>query len=92
LDILTKFVHSVPRQTLFQGDIMAKDVIQMHGQDVVVREDTAKAFRGINWAIVSVAGFILITAVLFLVFFLGSAKDGSVEGPGQIQDSRGSGN
>jgi len=48
---------------------MAKDVIQVNGEDRVVREDTAKAFRGVNWALVSIAGFILIMGILFLVFF-----------------------
>ncbi len=66
---------------------MAKDVIHTHGEDVVVREDTAKAFRGVNWALASVAGFIVITAILFIVFFFGAATDSSLETPAQIRNS-----
>ncbi len=60
---------------------MSKDVINLSGQDVVVREDTAKAYRGVNWALVSIAAFVLIAAVLFAVFFLRAARDGVVESP-----------
>jgi flagellar basal body-associated protein FliL len=65
---------------------MAKDVIHTDGEDVVVREDTAKAFRGVNWALISVAAFIIIVAVLFMVFFFGSAADGSIETPARINN------
>jgi len=60
---------------------MSKDVIKVDGEDTVVREDTAKAFRGVNWAIASIAIFIAIMLVLVFVFFLGSASDGKVESP-----------
>ncbi len=45
---------------------MSKDVITVHGEERVVREDTAKAYRGVYWALGSIAAFILITA--FLLF------------------------
>lgn len=64
---------------------MAKDVIHTQGEDVVVREDTAKEFRGVNWALISVAAFIIIIAVLFIVFFFGA--DGTLETPAQIQNA-----
>lgn len=66
---------------------MAKDVIQVEGQDIVVREDTAKAYRGVHWAIISIAAFVLITGTLFVVFFLRAASDGRIESPSQIQNS-----
>jgi len=44
---------------------MSKQVISVDGQDTVVREDTAKAFRGVHWALISLAAFILIAAILF---------------------------
>ena len=44
---------------------MAKQVINVDGQDTVVREDTAKAYRGVYWALLSIAGFILIAAIVF---------------------------
>lgn len=62
---------------------MSKDVIQVDGEDVVVREDTAKAFRGVNWAIISIAAFVLIAGVLFAIFFLGATRDGNIETPAQ---------
>lgn len=66
---------------------MSRDVIHVDGEDVVVREDTAKAFRGVNWAIISIVAFIVITAVLFVIFFLGAAKDGSLKSPSQTQNT-----
>jgi hypothetical protein len=44
---------------------MSKEVISVHGEDKVVREDTAKAYRGTNWALLSLAAFILVAAFLF---------------------------
>lgn len=67
---------------------MAKDVIHLHGQDVTVREDTAKAFRGVDWALISIAAFILIVTAMMVLFFFGAFRDGSVETPSQIQNSQ----
>jgi hypothetical protein len=44
---------------------MAKQLINVSGEEINVREDTAKAYRGVYWALFSVAAFILITALLF---------------------------
>lgn len=66
---------------------MSKDVIKVDGEDVVVREDTAKAFRGVNWAIASIAIFIAIMLVLVFVFFLGSANDGEIKTPAEAANS-----
>lgn len=61
---------------------MSKQVIMVDGQETVVREDTAKAFRGIHWALLSLAAFILITALLFFGGFLKLATDsGSQNSP-----------
>ena len=46
---------------------MSKDVITVHGEDVVVREDTAKAYRGGDWAMISLAAFIVICELLLPV-------------------------
>lgn len=51
---------------------MSKQVITVDGEDRVVREDTAKAFRGVHWALLSLAAFILIAALLFFGGFLAS--------------------
>ena len=55
---------------------MTKQVITVDGEDTVVREDTAKAFRGVHWALLSLAAFILIAALLFFGGFLKMASDG----------------
>jgi hypothetical protein len=49
---------------------MAKDVINVEGQDVVVREDTAKAYRGVNWAWVSIGAFLVLMVLVAGIFFL----------------------
>ena len=54
---------------------MSKDVINVRGEDVVVREDTAKAFRGVNWALLSIGAFIVITFILLFIFFFGAATN-----------------
>lgn len=58
---------------------MSKQVISVDGQDTVVREDTARAFRGVHWALLSLAGIILITALLFFGGFLKLASDGKID-------------
>ena len=58
---------------------MSKQVIRVDGEDQVVREDSAKAFRGVHWALLSIAAFILITALLFLGGFLKLTSDGRID-------------
>ncbi|MEO7672657.1 MAG: hypothetical protein ABIU09_01095 [Pyrinomonadaceae bacterium] len=58
---------------------MSKQVISVDGEDTVVREDTAKAFRGVHWALLSLAAFVLIAAILFLGGFLKLASDGKID-------------
>ena len=60
---------------------MAKDVINVDGKDVVVREDTAKAYRGVNWALLSIALFILIIAVVAATFFMSSGVQSPTDPP-----------
>ncbi|MBV9216787.1 MAG: hypothetical protein JO053_11475 [Acidobacteria bacterium] len=67
---------------------MAKEVISVGGQDRVVREDTAKAYRGVNWALVSVAAFILITAFLAVVFLFSATNQGNLNSPQEIDNTR----
>ena len=52
---------------------MAKDVIQVDGEDTVVREDTARAYRGVYWAITSVVIMLAILVFLFATLFMRSA-------------------
>ncbi len=67
---------------------MAKDVINVDGEDKVVREDTAKSYRGIIWALISVGAFVVITAILFFVFFGGSLGGGDLQSPKAIENKR----
>jgi len=55
---------------------MSKEVISVHGEETIVREDTAKAFRGTYWALISIGAFILIAAILFFGGFLKLASEG----------------
>ncbi len=64
---------------------MSKDVISVDGKDIVVREDTAKAYRGVNWALASVITFVAITAALFIIFTVTAASDGEVKTPAEIE-------
>ena len=68
---------------------MSKDTIKVDGEDVVVREDTAKAYRGVNWALISIAAFILILSIVFGIFFLGAASDGEIKTPAGAANSTG---
>ena len=47
---------------------MPKEVITDHGEDVIVREDTAKAFRWNRFIVIILAGFIVILIVVMLFF------------------------
>ncbi len=66
---------------------MSKDVIHRDGEDVVVREDTAKAFRGVNWALMSIGVFVLVAAVLLVILFTRAASDGKIESPAQAANA-----
>lgn len=67
---------------------MAKDVIKVDGEERVVREDTAKSYRGTIWALLSVLGFVIITAILFLVFFSGALFNNEVTSPAETESQR----
>jgi hypothetical protein len=47
---------------------MSKDVIDVDGEEVVVREDTAKAYRWKRFAVIIFSGIILIFLVWMLFF------------------------
>lgn len=66
---------------------MSRDVIIVDGEKTVVREDAAKAYRGINWALISIFAFILIVALIAIGFFLKAASSGKVESPQQVENS-----
>ncbi len=68
---------------------MAKDVIHLHGKDLVVREDTARAFRGIHWAATVVIICLAIIAIVMGGLLYKASRDGKVESPAQLENSSG---
>lgn len=64
---------------------MSDQVINVHGEDVVVREDTAKAYRGVHWAILSIGAFVIITAIMFVYFSFVAATDADTVSPAATQ-------
>lgn len=68
---------------------MSKQVISAGGEERLVREDTAKSFRGVYWALMSLAAFVLIAAILFFGGFLSSLSDGNVDSPASIERQTG---
>lgn len=68
---------------------MAKEVITIDGEDRVVREDTAKSYRGIIWALTSLAIFIAIMAILFFGGYLNALIGGNIDSPAEIEKNAG---
>ena len=66
---------------------MAKDMISVDGREVVVREDSAKAYRFVHWGIATAAIGLAIMAILFGSFFWRSASDGNLENPAHAANS-----
>lgn len=67
-----------------------KQSITVDGDERIVREDTAKAFRGVHWALLSVGAFLLIALALFLGGVIKMGSDGGVDRtPAQIEREAG---
>lgn len=67
---------------------MSKEVINVGGEEKLVREDTAKSYRGVIWALGSLAIIIAIGALIFFVFLAKSATDDKpLEKPGSSSNS-----
>jgi len=60
---------------------MSKEIIHIYGRDVLVREDTAKSYRGVVWILLTLSMIVLITTLLFFGGFIYSASDGELEMP-----------
>ncbi|HSK74655.1 MAG TPA: hypothetical protein VK892_23345 [Pyrinomonadaceae bacterium] len=68
---------------------MAKDVINVGGEEKVVREDTAKSYRGVIWALTSVVVFIAILLILFFTgLFSSLTGSDSMESPASVEQQR----
>lgn len=63
-----------------------KQTITVDGEERVVREDTAKAFRGVHWALLSIGAFILIVLALFFAGVIKMGTEGGTDrSPAQIE-------
>lgn len=60
---------------------MEKETIHVDGEDIEVREDTAKSYRGVMWILGTVLIFVAIAAVLLFSGILYSASDGEINKP-----------
>ncbi len=68
---------------------MAKDVINVGGEKIVVREDTAKRYRGTVWALITLGMIVAIAFIMFLGGFIKVASDGNLDkGPAEIETQR----
>ena len=67
---------------------MAKDVITVGGEQQVVREDTARSYRGVMWALMSLLAFVVIAAILFFSGLLGGVIGGDMKSPSTIEQKR----
>ena len=56
-----------------------KQAITVDGEEHLVREDTAKAYRGVNWALLSIGAFILIIALVFLSGLFSASTNGGLD-------------
>ena len=66
---------------------MAKGIVELHGQQVEVREDTYKAYRGVRWAIICIIVIAAIVAVIFLAGILTTVNKGGPKSPVQAEQS-----
>lgn len=67
---------------------MSKQVITVDGEERVVREDTAKAYRGVYWALISLAAIIIIAAILLFGGFLKLGADTRIRDQQPVNESQ----
>ncbi len=66
---------------------MTKDVINVDGEDVLVREDTAKAFHGVHWAVTVIIICLAIMLFVTVGLFYSAYRNGGIESPAQASNS-----
>ena len=66
---------------------MAKDVIHVDGQDLVVREDTARAYCFKVWGVTTAAIGLALIIALATIFFWRAGLDGKIETPAQLENT-----
>ncbi len=68
---------------------MANQLINVGGENLEVREDTAKRHRGVIWGLISLGMILVIAFVLFVGGFIKVASDGELDkGPAEIETQR----
>ena len=68
---------------------MSNEVINVGGEQRIVREDTAKSYRGVIWAFGSIAMFIVIAAIIFFFVFAKNVANGTTpNSPANIEQNR----
>jgi hypothetical protein len=68
---------------------MAEERINVGGEERTVREDTAKSYRGVVWAITSVVVFLAILLILFFTgLFSSLTGSDSMESPASVEQQR----
>lgn len=61
---------------------MSKETIKVDGEDVVVREDTAKAYRGVYWFLGTFVVMVIVVAIIMLLIFgIPALSDGELSSP-----------
>lgn len=58
-----------------------KETIEVDGKEVLVREDTAKSYRGVMWFLGTIAIFIIVALVMYFGFFAAAVSDGELNEP-----------
>lgn len=67
---------------------MSKQVINVDGEEKVVREDTAKSYRGVIWILGTLGIVVIGGAIIFFLFFLKAATDDKpLQSPGSISNN-----
>ena len=64
------------------------DVINVDGEQQVVREDTARSHRGGIWILLTVLTFLIVASIMFFGGFFTAVKNGDVQSPAQIEQKR----
>lgn len=66
---------------------MTDKPIEVNGKEIVVREDTYKAYRAVHWMGIVLALMVLIVLVAFISGLFSAGVDGDLDSPGKIENS-----
>lgn len=66
---------------------MTDKPIEVDGKEVVVREDTFKAYRGVRWMGIVLILMVAIVLAVFLAGLFSASVDGDLDSPDKIENS-----